>query len=404
VYKEKLTLLEKSLLTKRPFDTAVIEIHASQILISFKSGKKVATLGKRKVKKNGKSIVKQEGIIIPRGALSEESVYGKIRRRKYQTVKLSTSFTDVDSIVNKTHKALIKQRLAESDNDPAKAFKALSKNPIWLDNSKTSALTAVEIMTFNDEYVIKYPIGTLTVKDLPSIVDNGVRNAIEKRLAEYNNNPKEAFKDLENKPVWFNEEKRIPIKTVRCYTGLDAVAPVKYNDAKKAIGFVKPGNNHHIAIYVNKEGKKVEHAVTFWDAVERKMNGLPVIIRNPKEVWDIVLSEKEKYTQDFLNKLPEDGWTYLTSMQQNEMFVFNLSNEALNEAVQSKDYKLISENLFRVRKISTGIYWFNHHLETEPKESLEDKKAKRCIQASLSSMTGIRVKLDALGQIVRIGD
>ena len=411
VYKEKLTLLEKSLLTKRPFDTAVIETHASQILISFKSGKKVATLGKRKVRKNGKSIVKQEGIIIPRGALSEESVYGKIRRRKYQTVKLSTSFTDVDSIVNKTHKALIKQRLAESDNDPAKAFKALSKNPIWSDNSKTNALTAVEIMTFNDEYVIKYPIGSLTVKDLPSIVDNGVRNAIEKRLAEHNNNPKEAFKDLENKPVWFNEEKRIPIKTVRCYTGLDAVAPVKYNEAKKAIGFVKPGNNHHIAIYVNKEGKKVEHAVTFWDAVERKMNGLPVIIRNPKEIWDSVLSEKEKYTQDFLNKLPEDGWTYLTSMQQNEMFVFNLNLETLTEAIQNKDYSIISKNLFRVQKLSSLLsgWWFRHHLETSVSDKeegvvLKKKLGRLIVIQSLENLSGIKVKLDALGQIVKIGD
>lgn len=86
------------------------------------------------------------------------------------------------------------------------------------------------------------------------------------------------------------------------------------------------------------------------------------------------------------------------------MFIFNLSNEALNEAVQTKDYKLLSENLFRVRKITEGAYWFNHHLETETKESLNDKKAKRCVQASLSSMSGIKVKLNALGQIVRIGD
>ena len=270
--KEKLTLLEKSLLTKRPFDTATIENHVSQILISFKSGKKVATLGKRKIKQNGKLITKQEGVIIPRGALSEESVYGKIKRRVNETVKLSSSFTDLDSIINKTHKALVKQRLASFDNDPKKAFTGLTKNPIWVDAAKTQALTSVEILTYKDEYVIKYPIGSITVKDLPSIVDGGVRKAIEKRLEANNNNPKEAFKDLENKPVWLNEEKRISIKTVRCFTGLDAVAPVKYNDQKEAIGFVKPGNNHHIAIYVDKDGKKQEHTVTFWDAVERKMN------------------------------------------------------------------------------------------------------------------------------------
>jgi len=404
VYKEKLTLLEKSLLTKRPFDTAAIENLVSQILISFKSGKKVATLGKRKVKKDGKLITKQEGIIIPRGALSEESVYGKIKRRVNETLKLSSSFTDVDLIINKTYKALVKQRLKSFDNDPKKAFIGLTKNPIWIDTAKTQALTAVEIVTDKDEYVIKYPIGSIAVKDLPSIVDAGVRKAVEKRLEAHNNNPKEAFKDLENMPVWLNEEKRIPIKTVRCFTGLDAVVPVKYNDQKDAIGFVKPGNNHHIAIYVDKEGKKQEHSVTFWDAVERKMNGLPVIIKSPKETWDTIFSNKDKYTQEFLNKLPQDGWTYLTSMQQNEMFVFNLNQEALNEAVQNKDYRLISQNLFRVRKITEHAYWFNHHLETEPKESLEDKKLKRCVQASMGSFSAIKVKLDALGQITKIGE
>lgn len=403
-YKERLTLLEKSLLIKRPFDTATVESHASQILISYKAGKKVATLGTRKVKKDGKSTVKQEGIIIPRGSLSEESVYGKIKKRVYQSIKLSTSFTELDSIVNKTHKALVKKRLGEFDNNPSKAFKSLSKNPIWLDPTKTQSLTIVEIAYFKDEYVIKYPIGGITLKDLPFIVDKGVREAITKRLETFNNNPKEAFKDIANNPVWLNEEKRIPIKSVRCYTGLDAVAPVKYNEQKEAIGFVKPGNNHHIAIYINKEGKKQEHSVTFWDAVERKKNSIPVIIKNTNEVWNIILSQKEKYTQEFLSKLPEDGWTYVTSMQQNEMFVFNLNEEALNEAVQNKDYSLISQNLFRVRKISTGIYWFNHHLETEPKESLDDKKARRCIQASISSMSGIKVKLNPLGQVIKVGD
>jgi len=404
VYKEKLTLLEKSLLTKRPFDTAAIENLVSQILISFKSGKKVATLGKRKVKKDGKLITKQEGIIIPRGALSEESVYGKIKRRVNETVKLSSSFTDVDLIINKTCKALVKQRLKNFDNDPKKAFGGLTKNPIWIDAAKTQALASVIVSTYKEEYVIKYPIGTITVKDLPSIVDFGVRKAIQKRLETYNNNPKEAFKDLENKPVWLNEEKKIAIKTVRCFTGLDAVVPVKYNDQKDAIGFVKPGNNHHIAIYVDKEGKKQEHSVTFWDAVERKMNGLPVIIKSPKETWDTILLNKDKYTQGFLNKLPQDDWAYLTSMQQNEMFAFNLNQEALNEAVQNEDYGLISQNLFRTRKISSGIYWFNHHLETEPKESLEDKKLKRCIQASMGSFSGIKVNIDALGRIVKIGE
>jgi CRISPR-associated endonuclease Csn1 len=83
------------------------------------------------------------------------------------------------------------------------------------------------------------------------------------------------------------------------------------------------------------------------------------------------------------------------------MFVFNLSNETLDEAIRNKDNDLISKNLFRVRKLTEGAYWFNHHLETEPKESVEDKKLGKCVQASLTSMTGIKVKIDCLGNISR---
>jgi CRISPR-associated endonuclease Csn1 len=404
VYKEKLTLLEKLLLSKRPFDTAHIENQLSEIFISYKSGKKVATPGSRKVRKEGKRIVMQKSILIPRGALSEESVYGKIKVSGKESVKLSPDFDQAEAIINKIHKKLVLDRLAAFDNDPRKAFKGLFKNPIWVDESKTKVLTTVDVRSYNEEYVIKYPIQSLTVKDLPSIVDKRVREIIERRLTLFSNNPKEAFKDLENNPVWFNEEKKIPIRTVRCRTGLDAIAPVKFNERNEAIGFVKPGNNHHIAIYQDKDGKKIEHVVTFWDAVERKLNGLPAVIQAPKKVWDLVLLAKDDYEQVFLSKLPQDSWTYLMSMQQNEMFVFNLNQEALNEAIQNKDHGLISKNLFRVRKITEGAYWFNHHLETEPKESLEDKKLGLSIQASLSSMSGIKVKIDILGRITNVGD
>jgi CRISPR-associated endonuclease Csn1 len=404
VYKEKLTLLEKLLLSKRPFDTASIENQLSEVLISFKSGKRVATLGKRKIKKDGKKIIKQKEIIIPRGALSEESVYGKIKVSQKETVKLSPAFDQAEAIINKNHRELVVNRLAAFNNDPEKAFKGLPKNPIWVDERKTLALTTVDVKYYKEEYVIKYPLKSITVKDLPSIVDKRVRDTIENRLAEYSDNPKEAFKDLEKNPVWFNEEKRIPVRTVRCYTGLDVIAPVKYNERHEAIGFVKPGNNHHIAIYLNKDGKKIEHVVTFWDAVERKLNGIPVVILNPKEVWDLVLADKNNYAQDFISKLPGDDWTYLTSMQQNEMFVFNLNSDALYEAIQNKEHALISKYLFRVRKLTEGAYWFNHHLETEPKESVEDKKLGLCIQASLSSMAGIKVKINTLGQIIKVGD
>jgi CRISPR-associated endonuclease Csn1 len=60
----------------------------------------------------------------------------------------------------------------------------------------------------------------------------------------------------------------------------------------------------------------------------------------------------------------------------------------------------VSKALFRVRKLSSGNYWFMHHLETEILEDTESKKAGRCKYASISSLQGaIKVKLDRLGNI-----
>ena len=101
VYNEKLTLLEKYLITQKPFSTVDVEKEAEKILISFKAGKKVATSGVRKIKINGKKRVVQSDIIVPRGALHEQFVYGKIKVED-KDKPLKFLFENSDRIIN-TH-------------------------------------------------------------------------------------------------------------------------------------------------------------------------------------------------------------------------------------------------------------------------------------------------------------
>jgi CRISPR-associated endonuclease Csn1 len=232
------------------------------------------------------------------------------------------------------------------------------------------------------EYVLKYKLGIdFKLKDLDYIIDKGLRSAIEKRLAQYNNDPKLAFRDIEANPVWFNEKHKIPIRSIRMRTNLSIVEPVKYDVFGKSIGFVKPGSNHHIAIYENEKGRRSETVVTFWEAVLRKKEGLPII-----------------------DKHPSNGSIFITSLQQNEMFIFNMTKSDIESAIVNNDHATLSKNLFRVMNLTEGIYWFNHHLETQPKGTLDDKKAGRCIQASKSSMTGIKVRINHLGVITKVGE
>lgn len=366
---KKGSLLENYINNHRPFTTKEVENKAAEILISFKAGKKVASIGKRKVKKDGKKQVLQTGIIVPRGPLSEESVYGKIKTID-KNKPLKYLFENTDLIINGHVQDLVKERLAKHNNDTKKAIASLKKEPIYLDAENKKAL---EFATcYKEEFVIKYPLETIKAKDVEYIVDEKVKAIVKSRLEQFGNKEKEAFKT----PLYFNEKKQIPIKTVRMFTGLSSVVPVN----KSGLGFVKPGNNHHIAFYVDENGKKTEHGCTFWHAVERKKHNLPVIIKNPKEIWDkIGLNE---FPQDFLNKLPKHNWTFVESLQQNEMFILGLNEEELQNALLNKNKRILNQYLYRVQKMSikgNGALdmTFRHHIETQINDSTESKASKR---------------------------
>jgi len=395
-YKEKLNLLDKYLLSKRPFSTEEVKQKVAQILISFKAGKKVATYSSRKIRQNGKKVVVQEKIITPRGPLSEESVYGKIKVvEKDKNIKFL--FENPELIINQQIKELVFERLQKHNNDNKKAYASIKKDPIYLDKEKKVVLEKAHC--FKEEYVIKYPLNSIKAKDVEYIIDKKIRELVEQRLKQHNNKEKEAFKE----PLYLNSEKGIQIKTVRMRTGLSAIEPIKFNESGSPIGFVKPGNNHHIAIYIDEEGNKFEHLCTFWNAVERKKYKIPIVIQNPKEVWDKILNNKSQFPQSFIEKLPNDNWKLFLSMQQNEMFLLGLSNEEIENYFNQSNYKVLSEHLFRIQKISSKFYVFRHHLETQIDDSTEAQKSNRFISIrSLDSLHKInprKVRIDNLGNI-----
>ncbi|MBX2902599.1 MAG: type II CRISPR RNA-guided endonuclease Cas9 [Chitinophagales bacterium] len=393
------SLLENYIVKHRPFTTKEVENKAAEILISFKAGKKVASFGKRKIKKDGKKQVVQTGIIVPRGALSEESVYGKIKSLD-KNKPLKYLFENPDLILKGYIKKLVKERLAKHENDSKKAIASLKKETIYLDEENKKVLEYATC--YKEEYVIKYPLETIKAKDVEYIVDEKVKAVIKARLEQFGNKEKEAFKT----PLFLNEEKQIPIKTVRIFRGLSSIVPVN----KDGLGFVKPGNNHHIAFYVDENGKKIEHICTFWHAVERKKYDLPVIIKNPNELWDKILLLKDEYTQDFLDKLPKHNWTFVESLQQNEMFVLGLNEEEIQHALSTNNKRLLNQHLYRVQKISSNEYVFRHHLETSvAKDASKDvEKAKQDSKryyniksiGSFEKLNPRKVRVSNLGEVV----
>ena len=332
--RQRLTRLERYIKMQPHFSTSEVQQAVEGIAVSFKSGKRVASTGKRYVHKGGKRICIQRGIIIPRGALSEESVYGRI----------------------------------------------------------------LDFKTGEQEYVIKYKVENITLKDLESVVDKRIREILRARLEQFGGKPEKAFAE----PVL--DHQKHAIRSVRCRTGLSAVVPVRYNNQNEPVAFVKPGNNHHVAIYQDEKGKLQEHIVTFWHAVERKKYGIPTIITNTAEAWDKVT---DRMPESFQEKLPESAnWEFKFSMQQNEMFILGMEEELYQDAMQKNDYATLSRYLYRVQKMTKGDYFFRHHLETAVDDNSgtakEMGKMKRLSLKSLFENNPHKVHISITGKITEI--
>ena len=67
-------------------------------------------------------------------------------------------------------------------------------------------------------------------------------------------------------------------------------------------------------------------------------------------------------------------------------------------------HAVISPNLYRVQKLTSGDYYFRHHLETtvENSEKLKDIAWKRIGPSGL--IGAVKVRIDNLGRILAVGE
>ncbi len=393
---------------KKPFKNIREEAknHLAAILISHKAKNKVVTLNKNKIKIKGKDKYKVKTELTPRGQLHKETIYGKSNYYEVKEEKISSKF-DVKKIATVTkpafRKALI-ERLEAFENDPKKAFSgknSLTKNPIFINGSDENVPDMVKTKTLQSQFTIRKEI-TPDLK-VDKVVDEGVKKILKERLKAFNGKPKEAFANLDDKPIWLNKEEGIKIKRATI-TGVSNAEPLHHGkdlngnrlfdkeEKEIPVDYVSLGNNHHIAIYRSEDGQLGDEAVSFYEAVVRKTQNLPIVkARN------------------------ESGWPLLFTLKQNEMFVFP-SKDFDPEKIDLKNpinKENVSKNLFRVQKISKVTYGnssvrdyvFRHHLETEITDTKETKDITFKPIKSLGHFKNVvKVRLNHLGNIVDVGE
>jgi len=367
------------------------------ILISFKNKNKVVTKNINKTKAKGKYNRKIQ--LTPRGQLHKETVYAISKRELSKPTTLTKKFTiqQANLIIDKKVKALILFRLNKYDNLPSVAFdtKTIKKDPIIY---KEESLKSVKC--FEEVFTIRKDI-TPDLK-VDKVVDEKIKTILRQRINTFGN-AKKAFSDLDKNPIWLNQEKGISIKRVTI-SGVSNAEALHYKKnhfgkeilneegEKQAVDFVSTGNNHHVAIYIDKKGNLQEQVVSFYEAVARVNAGFPIVDRAYNE---------------------SHGWQFKFTMKQNEMFVFPSEDFNPNEIdlTDDKNAKIISKQLFRIQKISTKNYMFTHHLETMATTGDDLKYLKllagkkyHLIQTPEKLKDILKVRINHIGKIVQIGE
>ena len=232
-----------------------------------------------------------------------------------------------------------------------------------------------KILSQGRERIVKrYPLHDLKGE----VVDPRLRELI----AEYNQEITSKVK-AKGAPLYLDAAEKQEVRSVRCYVTQPSVAkaiPIRFDERGRAITFVQSGSNHHLAIYRTPKGKLVESIVSFWDAVNRARYGLPLIIKYPRKAMEQVV-QREDIPESVLSLLPPADYEFVEVFQQNEMAVVGLPEEEFRRAVDTQDYRTLSEHLYRLKRISSKDYEFHYHLDTDdPDETDSSKKKKKRVR------------------------
>ncbi|WP_288472637.1 type II CRISPR RNA-guided endonuclease Cas9 [uncultured Porphyromonas sp.] len=123
---DKLSLLERWLTQRPHLSVRAVSDKVAEILISYRPGKRVVTRGRNIYLRHGKKCV-QSGLLVPRGPLSKETVYGQITVNgepqivcKYDLHGLKAK--DVDYVVDLALRKRLKELLAQHGGKEKEAF------------------------------------------------------------------------------------------------------------------------------------------------------------------------------------------------------------------------------------------------------------------------------------------
>lgn len=381
------SMLEKWICAQPHITYAQAKEEIDKIIISQRPNTRITVPGKRYVLKNGKRTLAQTGIVVPRGALHAEFVYGRIMKQE-----------NTPEGVRQTPQYVRKYKLGIG----AQGFLFNGKE-FYKEELKKDPKTGLQSIVVTDK-----------IKDvLDKVVDGGIRRRILERLnrgfeegKDYRTNVPQALanlKNLDEDPIYSDEAKTRPILSVRKYVASTTMVAVRKDNIGNPLAYVEPDGNHHVAFYKNRDGVIEERIVTKWQAVQRKLHHIPIIVENPSATWSELISRTD-VPEEILQELPKDESTLLLSMQIGEAFIMGMEENDFERALEEKDTKTLAEHLYFVQNLSSSNYRLRRHVESSYDITGMNKEDQRFLNiksiGALFNYTPHKVKITVLGDII----
>lgn len=376
-------MLEKWIYSQPHISYAEAKQAIDDIIISQRPNTRITVPGKRYITKNGKRTLVQTGIIVPRGALHAEFVYGRIMKQEADGLK---------------PQYVRKYKLGIG----AQGFLFNGKE-FYKEELKKDSKTGLSTIVVTDK-----------IKDvLDKVVDGGIRKRILERLnrgfeegTDYRADVSRALSNLKNldeDPIYSDDAKTRPIRTVRKYVSSSTMVAVRKDGNGKPTSFVEPDGNHHVAFYKDENGEISESIVTNWQAVQRKLTHIPIIIDNPSKTWNEVL-QRNDVPEELLQTLPKYKSIFLLSLQKGEAIVMGMEEADFQMAIKGHDVRVLADHLYFVQSASARDHRFRRHVESKYDTNDINKDDMRFLRIrtvqEIFENNPHKVKVTVLGDII----
>ncbi|MHA6247525.1 type II CRISPR RNA-guided endonuclease Cas9 [Pontibacter sp. CAU 1760] len=233
----------------------------------------------------------------------------------------------------------------------------------------------------NEFYVVRKNLQDLTPAMVHKIVDPAVRELVKDRIRKHDENPegkkftipKTAFTEPLYMPnIKGKTGRQNPIKKVRIKENSTGMVQLKQDMNQ----WVEPGNNHHVAIYIDEAGRKYEEVVTFYEAVERKKQGLTAV-----------------------QPVHKEGHRLYATLQINDMFLLGIPEDSIDWSAADL-HEQLKGNLYRVQKLSASYYTFRKH--NAATINIQDEEFAIRSMKGWEAINPIKVNISTTGKFLKV--